>query len=242
MRGERSGCGQQAILGQEGGFRRAREADVSDRRLVLTHLPLCPCPDDELPREGGERTTSPPCQLGKPRPGDARMCCIALPWQLASHDAEAGECGVTAHESRGSSDLGPMRTDKEQRCARQGQPPGLWIGIGHCHRGGRRGGGWLRHGSSLSLPPAQIRAWHSSVCGVLGTGSCSGAGFGASSPWGCVRVRSAVGLHQTCESHHRLVASCSQSVGQSWLVLSTSPHLTHPPRKQTDALSLGSPK
>lgn len=110
MRGERSGCGQRAILGQEGGFRRAREADVSDRRLALTHLPLCPCPDDELPREGGERTTSPPCQLGKPRPGDARMCCIALPRQLASHDAEAGECGVTAHESHGSSDLGPTWT------------------------------------------------------------------------------------------------------------------------------------
>jgi len=91
------------------------------RRLLLTRLPLRPCPDDELPRKGGERTTSPPCQLGEPHPSGARMCCIALPRQLTSYDAEAGGCGVMPHESCRSSDLGVMGTDKEQRCARQGR-------------------------------------------------------------------------------------------------------------------------
>lgn len=84
------------------------------------HLPLCPCLDDELPRKGGERTTSPPCQLGKPHPSNARMCCIPLPRQLTSYDAEAGVCGVMPHESRKSSDLSVTGTGKEQRCARRG--------------------------------------------------------------------------------------------------------------------------
>lgn len=84
------------------------------------HLPLCPCLDDELPQKGGERTTSPPCQLGKPHPSNARMCCIPLPRQLTSYDAGAGVCGVMPHESRKSSDLSVTGTGKEQRCARRG--------------------------------------------------------------------------------------------------------------------------
>lgn len=44
-----AGCGRWVILGEEGLSRRAREADVGGGRLSLMHLPLCPCPDDELP-------------------------------------------------------------------------------------------------------------------------------------------------------------------------------------------------
>lgn len=85
------------------------------QEVSLMHLPLCPCPDDELPLEGGERTTSPPCQLGKPHPGDARMCCIPLPRQLTSYAAEAGVCGVMPHESRTASDLSVTGTGRDQR-------------------------------------------------------------------------------------------------------------------------------
>lgn len=68
--------------------------------------------------------TSPPCQLGKPRPSDARMCCIALPRQLTSYDAEAGGCGVMPHESHASSDLSVMVTKSRDVLVRA-ELPGL---------------------------------------------------------------------------------------------------------------------
>lgn len=68
--------------------------------------------------------TSPPCQLGKPHPGDARMCCIPLPRQLTSYAAEAGVCGVMPHESRTASDLGVTGTGRDQRGTVRAEPLG----------------------------------------------------------------------------------------------------------------------
>jgi len=147
-----AGCGWRVILGEKDLSRRVREVDIGSGRLSLMHLPLCPCPDDELPQKGGERMTSPPCQLGKPHPSDARMCCIALPRQLTSYDAEAGVRRVMPHESRESSDLSVMGTDKEQRCARWGRSLGL--GLGHHCRDGCRGGGVTPVWAAALSPPS----------------------------------------------------------------------------------------
>lgn len=171
--------------GQRGLPRRAREVDVGSGRLSLMQLPLCPCPDDELPRKEAERTTSPPCQLGKPHPSDARMCCIMLPRQLASYDAEAGGCGVMPHESRESSDLSVMGTDKEQRCACRGR-------LGHCCRDGCRGGGVAL---VQSPPSARIQSLVQPNLRDGGGRNLQGSRVWSILAVGLFRVKSAEGLH-----------------------------------------------